>query len=114
MPYTSRSAFWEDASCYLSMLHASTAHFKKNEFDVEILHSFAVEDTAKLLRQIGDCTRAQSTVWDKQEWTRRKWLTNEASAVSKLTIYSINFQVFDWSMTNAKKIGYRVQIEVIQ
>ena len=30
---------------------------------------------------MGDKARAQSTVWNKMEWPKRKWLTNEASAV---------------------------------
>ena len=67
---------------HLSMLFASFAHFQKSDFEVEILYSFTIEDTAKLIRQIGDKARTQSTVWNKMEWHKRKWLTNEASAVS--------------------------------
>ena len=48
---------------------------------MEIVYSFTIEDIAKLIRQIGDKARAQSTVWNKMEWPKRKWLTNEASAV---------------------------------
>ena len=64
------------------MLFASFAHFQKSDFEVEILYSFTIEDTAKLIRQMGDKARTQSTVWNKMEWHKRKWLTNEASAVS--------------------------------
>lgn len=63
------------------ILFASFAHFQKGEFEVEILYSFTVEETAKLIRRIGETTRAQSVVWNKLEWTKRKWLTNEVSAV---------------------------------
>lgn len=62
---------------------ASFAHFQNSELEVEILYSFTIEDTAKLIRQIGDKARAISTVWNKTEWPKRKWLTNEASAVSQ-------------------------------
>lgn len=47
---------------------------------MEILYSFTIKETARLVRQIGDKARVQSTVWDKMEWPKRKWLTNEASA----------------------------------
>ena len=65
------------------MLFASFAHFQKSDFEMEILYSFTIEDTAKLVRQIGDKARSQSTVWNKMEWPKRKWLTNESSTVSQ-------------------------------
>ena len=65
------------------MLFASFVHFQKSDFEVEILYSFTIEDTAKLIRQIGDKARSQSVVWNKMEWPKRKWLTNESSAVSQ-------------------------------
>jgi len=74
-------AFTEEELRHLSILFGSFAHFPKGEFEVEILYSFTVEETAKLIRQIGEKARAQSAVWSKLEWTKRTWLTNEASAV---------------------------------
>ena len=55
--------------------------FKRASSRWKILYSFTVEDTAKLIRQIGEASRARSVVWNKLEWIKRKWLTNEASAV---------------------------------
>lgn len=65
----------------MSVLFASFAHFQDGEFELEILYSFNVAETAKLIRQLGERTRAYSSVWNKLEWTKRKWLTNEATAV---------------------------------
>lgn len=76
-----RYAFTGDVLRHLSTLFASIAHFQKSDFEVEIIYSFTVEETAHLIRQIGEVSRAQSAVWKKQEWIKRKWLTNEASAV---------------------------------
>ena len=76
-----RYAFTGDVLRHLSTLFASIAHFQKSDFEVEIIYSFTVEETANLIRQIGEVSRAQSAVWKKQEWIKRKWLTNEASAV---------------------------------
>ncbi|XP_066015479.1 protein shortage in chiasmata 1 ortholog-like [Pocillopora verrucosa] len=73
-------AFTGEILRHLSLLFASCAHFQKNEFEVEILYSFTMKETARLIRQIGDKARAQSPVWNKMEWPKRKWLTNEASA----------------------------------
>ena len=76
-----RYAFTRDVLHHLSTLFASIAHFQTSDFEVEIIYSFTVEETAHLIRQIGEVSRAQSAVWKKQEWIKRKWLTNEASAV---------------------------------
>ena len=72
-------AFTGDVLRRLSILFASFA--SSSEFELEILYSFTVVDTAKLIRQVGETTRTHSSVWNKLEWTKRKWLTNEASAV---------------------------------
>ena len=77
-------AFTGEVLRHLSLLLASCAHFQKNEFEVEILYSFTMKETARLIRQIGDKARAQSPVWNKMEWPKRKWLTNEASAVREI------------------------------
>ena len=74
-------AFTGDGLRRLSILFASFAYFQRSEFELEILYSFTVADTAKLVRQIGEAARTQSSVWNKLEWAKRKWLTNEASAV---------------------------------
>ncbi|KAL9950980.1 hypothetical protein ACROYT_G043564 [Oculina patagonica] len=79
-------AFTRDVLRHLSILFASFEYFQKSEFEVEIVYSFTIEDTAKLIRQIGDKARAQSTVWNKTEWPKRKWLTNEASAHEKFLL----------------------------
>ena len=76
-------AFTGDVLRHLSMLMASFAHFQRSDFEVEIVYSLTIEDTAKLIRQIGDKARLQSIVWNKMEWPKRKWLTNESSAVSQ-------------------------------
>lgn len=66
------------------MLFATSAHFKqtKNDFKLEIMYSTTAEETAVLIRKIGDQTRQDSKAWDQQEWVKRKWLTDEMSLVS--------------------------------
>ena len=82
-PLLYRSAITESVSRQLSMLFASTAHFTgaRSEFHVKLLYSFTADETTRLIRSIGDLARTSSPVWSKHEWTKRKWLTDEMSAV---------------------------------
>ena len=66
---------------YLSVLFSISAYFQSIDFEIEILFAFTIAETADLIRQIGETTRTQSSVWDQTEWTKRNWLTNEASMV---------------------------------
>lgn len=74
-------AFSGDVLHYLSVLFSISAYFQSIDFELEILFAFTIAETADLIRQIGETTRTQSSVWDQTEWVKRNWLTNEASMV---------------------------------
>ena len=46
------------------------------------MYSANEEETARMIREVGNHARNTSKFWDKQEWTKRKWLTSDMSAVS--------------------------------
>ena len=80
------------------MLFTSSTYFESPDFELQVLYSFTITETADLIRRIGETTRNQSSVWNKVEWTKRKWLTNEASKVRHCDIAMLHCWSMDFSI----------------
>ena len=80
------------------MLFTSSTYFESPDFELQVLYSCTITETADLIRRIGETTRNQSSVWNKVEWTKRKWLTNEASKVRSMdfSILSISHIIVNY------------------
>ncbi|XP_070564313.1 protein shortage in chiasmata 1 ortholog-like [Ptychodera flava] len=76
-----RYPFSGHVTCNISYLNASVAHFsnKTDGYEVKIVYSYSTSDTARIIREISEDSLARTTVWDKQDWITRTWLTQEIS-----------------------------------
>ena len=47
-----------------------------------VMQTFSIEETAGIIKSLCDQAADNSTVWSKEEWKKRGWLTGEISKVN--------------------------------
>ncbi|XP_062509295.1 protein shortage in chiasmata 1 ortholog-like isoform X2 [Corticium candelabrum] len=89
-----RQSFGDCCSRNIARLLASSAHFspEENGFEMRLAYAFGNDETARIVREIGELAYEDTRVWQKSQWIQRSWLTEQMSLHEKflISIPSIN------------------------
>ena len=82
------SSFTHSAIQHLSSALVNNSFIKGKVSDsrCHVVYAFNVEEIANQIVTICNFARDNSTVWKKEEWSKREWLTEEMSLVSEINI----------------------------
>ena len=78
-----RQSFGDCCSRNIARLLASSAHFspEENGFEMRLAYAFGNDETARIVREIGELAYENTKVWQKSQWIQRSWLTEQMSLV---------------------------------